>query len=356
MSSFSAILHNRATKEQNPVTVFPEPGSIRIAGLLHSQVWLPAEVSSARHLPDGSVILQNGDLYLEVTDPVFAEALERSFSNKRLFRRSFFDRIGVAGCLLVLFLLILPLIAAYIWVVPNVADNAAQKISPETEKQIGDAWFESLTAAYKIDSSKTRLVQQFYDSLGFGGAYKMTITVVNEPVVNAFAVPGGHIVVFDSIIGLMDAPEQLAGLLAHEASHIQLKHSIRAIYRELANNLFFTLLSGGQGDLSALVAQHGGQLAGLSYSRQLELEADENGMKLMKKSGIPLRGIPALFEKMSATAKGESSVPNFLSTHPAMEERIRRAKEWIDKNGGPAEQTPAPLQRIWADLTAKNGW
>lgn len=353
MSSFPALLHNRATKEQTSVTVYTESGALRIGSELKTLRWLPGDLDSARRLPDGSVILQNGDLYLEVADPAFAAALERSFGNKRLFRRSFFDRIGVAGCLLFLFLVIIPLIAAYIWVVPAVADSAAQKVSPETERQIGEAWFGSLTASYKVDSAKTRLAQQFYDSLGFGGEYRMKITVVKEPVVNAFAVPGGNIVVFDSIIGLMDAPEQLAGLLAHEASHIQLKHSVRAIYRELANSLFFTLVLGGQGDLTGMVAEHGSQLAGLSYSRQLELEADENGLKLLAQSGIPQRGIPDLFEKMNASAGGESSVPTFLSTHPALEERARLARERIAKNAAPDESIPAPLQRIWEEIKSR---
>lgn len=354
MSSYPAFLHNRATKEQTPVTVYTETGALSIHGDMKTLRWLPGDLNAARRLPDGSVILQNGELYLEVTDPAFAAALELSFGNKRLFRRLFFDRIGVAGCLLFLFLVIIPLIAAYIWVAPAVADSAAQKVSPETEQQIGETWFKSLTATYETDSAKTRLVQQFYDSLGFGGVYRMKITVVKEPVVNAFAVPGGNIVVFDSIIGLMDAPEQLAGLLAHEASHIQLKHSVRAIYRELANSLFFTLLFGGQGDLTGIVAEHGSQLAGLSYSRQLELEADENGLKLLEQSGIPQRGIPDLFEKMKAAADGASGMPTFLSTHPALEERIRIARERIAKDAAPAERSvPAPLQRIWEEIKGR---
>jgi predicted Zn-dependent protease len=223
--------------------------------------------------------------------------LERSFPKNKLFRQTFFDRIGVAGCLLVVVGILLPLLALYFFVAPKIAESAARRVSPEIEKQIGDAWFHSLTATYKTDTAKTRLVQSFYDSLGYGGDYQMRITVVNEPVVNAFAIPGGYIVVFDSILGIMDAPEQLAALLAHEASHVQLKHSTRSIFRELANSLIFNLILGDYGDLSAVVARHGDQLAGLSYSRSLELEADANGLRLMQSSGIPLRGMPDLFEK-----------------------------------------------------------
>ena len=216
-------------------------------------------------------------------DPAFAPALERALGGKKLFRRSFFDKIGLAGCLLSVLFLVLPLLAAFFWAGPWLADRASQNVSPEVERQIGESWYRALTATYQIDSARTRLVQQFYDSLDYGGDYTMRITVVREPVVNAFAVPGGYIVVFDSIIGLMDAPEQLAALLAHEASHVQLRHSTRAIFRELANNMIFSL----------------------------------------------------------------------LSTHPALEERIRICTEQVQATGSGALQVRPGLQRVWEQLKAK---
>jgi len=351
---YSATFHDRNSNTATPATVRTEPGVLFIQfenGQIHD--WTLSDLDSARALDDGSVILQNGKHFLEVTDPGFRAGLERSFPKNKLFRETFFDRIGVVGCLLVVAGILLPLLALYFFVAPKIAESAAGKVPPEIEKQIGDAWFHSLTAAYKTDTAKTRRVQTFYDSLGYGGDYHMRITVVNEPVVNAFAIPGGHIVVFDSILGIMDAPEQLAALLAHEASHVQLKHSTRSIFRELANSLIFNLIFGDYGDLSAVVAQHGDQLAGLSYSRSLELEADANGMLLMQSSGIPLRGMPDLFGKMKTVFEensANSDVPNFLSTHPSLDERMRVIEEKIESQEGVRSEVPERLQLLWADI------
>lgn len=351
---YSATFHDRNLNTATPATVRTEPGVLFIQfenGQIHD--WTLSDLDSARALDDGSVILQNGKQFLEITDPGFRAGLERSFPKNKLFRQTFFDRIGVIGCLLVAVGILLPLFALYFFVAPKIAESAAGKVSPEIEKQIGDAWFHSLTASYKTDTAKTRWVQAFYDSLGYGGDYQMRITVVNEPVVNAFAIPGGHIVVFDSILGIMDAPEQLAALLAHEASHVQLKHSTRSIFRELANSLIFNLIFGDYGDLSAVVAQHGDQLAGLSYSRSLELEADANGMRLMQSSGIPLRGMPDLFGKMKTVFEensANSDVPNFLSTHPSLDERMRAIEEKIESQEGARSKVPERLQRLWTDI------
>lgn len=350
---FSATLHDRNLNNFSPVTVRTEPGVLFIEyenG--HIIDWTLSDLDSARALDDGSIILQNGKQFLETTDPGFRNGLERSFPRHKLFRHTFFDRIGVMGCLLTLLVVLLPFLALYFFVAPKIAESAANKVPPEVEKQIGDTWFRSLTATYKTDTAKTRLVQQFYDSLGYGGDYEMRITVVQEPVVNAFAVPGGHIVVFDSILGIMDAPEQLAGLLAHEASHIQLKHSTRSIFRELANSLIFNLIFGDYGDMSTIVAQHGDQLAGLSYSRSLELEADANGLELMQTGGIPLRGIPDLFRKMKTALKHENSgeIPNFLSTHPSMEERLKIAESMIRAKGEASPEVREGLNKIWLEI------
>jgi Zn-dependent protease with chaperone function len=350
---FSATLHDRQLPNATPVTVRAEPGVLFLetdSGQIHD--WTLGDLQSARALDDGSVILQSGRQFLEVKDPDFRRALDRSFPQNRLFRQSFFDRIGVVGCLFVILGMLLPIILLYLFVAPRLAERAAVRISTETERQIGDAWFSSLTAAYSIDTAQTRLVQQFYDSLGYGSDYSMRITVVEEPVVNAFAVPGGQIVIFDSILGIMDAPEQLAGLLAHEASHVQLKHSIRSIFRELANNLLFSLLLGDYGDLSVIIARQGDQLAGLSYSRRLELEADENGIRLMIAGGIPPRGMPDLFKKMQSalSTEGSDGVPNFLSTHPSLEERLQVAAEKIAVSGNVPDIIPEDLRRIWAEI------
>ncbi|MBK7938425.1 MAG: M48 family metallopeptidase [Lewinellaceae bacterium] len=350
-SGFKAILHDRNSGASAPVVVRPGPGVLFIE-LADSRIldWTLPDIDSARALDDGSVILQNGRRFLEVTEPSFRSALERSFPKNKLFQQTFFDRIGVGGCLISFALIILPIWGLYSWLLPVLAERAAQKVPSDVEKQIGEAWFQSVGSIYRVDSAKTRIVQQFYDALAFESDYDIRISVVNEPVVNAFALPGGHIVVFDSMIGIMDAPEQLAALLAHEASHIQWKHSTRTLFRGLANNLLFSIVLGNYGDVSTIVAQHGEQLAGLAYSRSLEQEADEKGLELMAAARIPLRGMPDLFRKMNTTAADGELVPTFLSTHPGITDRIQTTEDLIrSKNAGAGIISPE-LQQIWQEL------
>lgn len=352
---FRGILHNRDANQSAPVTVRLEPGMMVIQPEFGpSTEWLLADLQSARKTADGLVIVQSGRQFLEVEEPGFVADLERIFPGNRLFRQGALDKIGVMGCLTAILLVLGLMLAAYFWLVPFVVDQAARKVPPDVERQVGDSWYEALTAEYKPDTAKTRWVQNFYDSLGYTGHYSIRITVVQEPVVNAFALPGGRIVVFDGILRIMDRPEQLAALLGHEASHVELRHSTRAIFRELANSLFFSLFLGDYADISTIIAQQGDQLAGLSYSRSLELEADAHGFQLMQQSRVPTAGMRDLFQKMkdSEAGSGVSDVPNFLSTHPSLEERVRVVEEKIAAEGTTADSVPPVLQRIWRKLKA----
>jgi Zn-dependent protease with chaperone function len=354
MLLFSGILHDRQQFKQYAASVRPTPGLllIQIETETGPQTleWTLQDIVSAKSHDNGQVILQSGKKFLDITDPDFKEALKYSFPGNRLFKHGFFDRIGTIGCVASLLLATLPIFALYFWGAPYLADKAAQQVPIEQEEKIGNLLYSNLTAQYSIDTSKSALVQQFYENLGYQCDYNIRITVVHEPVINAFAVPGGHIVVFDSILGIMDAPEQLAALLAHEANHVALKHSTRSIFRQLANSLLISIFLGDYGDLSVIIAQQGIQLAGLSYSRQLEIEADSNGLDWMEQHGIPMQGMPALFRKMESSIGTESgdSMPDFLSTHPSIKERIELAEKRIQskKNGN---ISPA-LQGIWENI------
>jgi len=355
---YAARYYDRQNLKEYLATVWLQPGTlfVQIETEAGNQTleWGASNLHSIETHPDGQVIVQNGKQFVEVKDFYFKGDLERNFQGKKLGKRGFFDRIGLGGCLIGLLIVTLPFIAAYIWVIPVLVNEAADKVPVDVEEKMGDTWFQSLTAQYTIDSSRTRLIQEFYDSLHYGGAYDMRISFVNEPVVNAFAMPGGHIVVFDSILQIMDAPEQLAALLAHEASHVQLKHSTRAIFRKMATTIAIVTIFGDFRTVAGLIAQQSDELAGLSYSRTLEMEADAHGLALMEAQAIPQQGMPDLFRRMESTIPKETSnqIPNFLSTHPALEERIQTTEQVAKKTNQPGVISPG-LVRIWQQLKSK---
>jgi predicted Zn-dependent protease len=355
---YSATLYDRQHLRQYTARVFLQQSAMVIhidtEGSRETLEWIEANIDSVQAHNDGQVIVQSGLRFLEVKDPYFFTDLQRHFPRKKFGKTTLFDRLGVAGLIVAMLLLILPLMAAYFWLVPWIAEQAAQKVSVAVERQIGEPIFQSLTASYQLDSAATTRVQAFYDSLHFGGPYPMKITVVREPVVNAFAVPGGNIVVFDAILSIMETPDELAALLAHEASHVLLRHSTRSIFRSMAANAVLATLLGDFGTITTLIATQGDKLSGLSYSRSLEQEADNQGLQLLEKSNLPLTGMPALFRHMQASTEAgapTTEVPNFLSTHPALENRIRATEEKI--KGKPTGRMHHSLEMLWQEIKAR---
>lgn len=354
MYSFQAKFYDRFAGTQSSARVEVQPAVLEIFLENGKKMeWILADLRSADD-HDGQVILQRGEQqFLEINDPQFRQVFERRMQASHLFRkRGFLDRVGVAGCLVSLALAIGLVVAFFFWGVPWLATRAADQVSPETEQKIGDAMVAPIIEKMPLDSTKTRLAQQFFDALNFGGPYKFRVSVVRMSDMNAFAAPGGRIVVFDSIIGMMDRPEELAALFGHEASHVLLRHSTRSVFRDLANSMTLALVVGDLGGVAGLAAEHANQLWGLSYSRDLEIEADENSFKLISAAGVPPSGMVSLLEKMqhnlqkSGIAEGKS----FFNTHPSTAERIELVQQKIKNlNDAPTAVRPE-LEEIFKKL------
>ncbi|HET6621416.1 MAG TPA: M48 family metallopeptidase [Dongiaceae bacterium] len=164
--------------------------------------------------------------------------------------------------------------------------------------------------------------------------------VVKQADVNAFAVPGHRIVVFSGLIDHAASPEMVAGVIAHELGHVQLHHPMRGLIQQLGMGAVLTLIFGD----SSLAGM--GQLAlALSYSRDMEREADQRGIALLKKAGIRADGMAAFFGVIKADmGKGMfSKLPEFLSSHPDLDARIAATRQ-------PATGAPAMSDDDWQAL------
>ncbi len=146
--------------------------------------------------------------------------------------------------------------------------------------------------------------------------------VVNVPLVNAFALPGGIMVFTRGLLDETGSPEEIAGIAAHELGHLAHDHSTRALYRSFAVALLVGVLFG---DLT------GGTLAGglaewlvnTGYSREIERDADAFALERLEAAGIGTEGLADFFARLEEK-HGEESGPLFglLSTHPATAERL----------------------------------
>jgi len=228
-----------------------------------------------------------------------------------------------------------------------VADVGLKLITPEYEAKLGDEMFQSAIPPTSIDGKRTAMMQSFANKLQLSEKYQIQVSVMKSEDINAFAVPGGHIVVYSGLIDRMQHYEELVALLGHEASHINQRHTTRAILKELSSKLFLIFFM-DVSQVGAILLLNADRLRGLSYSRKLEKEADEEGLKLMLKNKVNVKGMIKLFETLQQA--DTLSVPDILNTHPLTENRIRYTR----KNIRSARQTDAvvdpELQQLWINI------
>jgi predicted Zn-dependent protease len=152
------------------------------------------------------------------------------------------------------------------------------------------------------------------------------VRVFDAPEVNAFALPGGKIGVYTGLLKVAENPDQLAAVIGHEVAHVLAGHSAARVSNELAAQLGVTVLGQTTGVDPQLIGLGANLLLLLPYSRADESEADVLGLQYMAKSGFDPREAPKLWVNMSkqgGSKQGGGAPPEFLSTHPANETRIR---------------------------------
>lgn len=191
------------------------------------------------------------------------------------------------------------------------------------------------------------------------------ITIVDAPIPNAFALPDESIIVTAQLIAMAEQPDELAGVIAHEIAHIERNHVLKNIVSNMGAGIFFDIVVGG-GGIGQAVAVASVNLAGLSYSRDFEREADARGLDYLDAADIDTAGLARMFDHLRTAAEGdvEGAIPALLSTHPDTATRGADARarsrpglaqplteqEWrvvrsaCGSGGGPALPAPAAAQ------------
>jgi predicted Zn-dependent protease len=186
---------------------------------------------------------------------------------------------------------------------------------------------------------------------GLGNARSdFTVALLNSPVNNAFAIPGGYIYVTRQLAALMNNEAELAGVLGHEVGHVAARHSAKRQKAATRNSIIGAvgaLLSGvllgdgGFGQLGQRVFSQGSQLLTLQFSRSQELEADALGISYLKRAGYDPRAMATVLESLGrqtaleARLRGNGNqVPEWASTHPDPASRVRDALSRAGANPG----------------------
>ena len=349
-----------ATYNHLPVTVILSPVTLTIRYTDENNQqqdihWLGDHIKQLEETTNGYMLHYTGpggeNSNLQFSSQELLQAIKKNFRHQkftgnapaRAFNSVLSKMVLIAGIICGLILI------GYSWIAPWLGGKVANSFSKETEISLGQEMYEATIAAYEVDSVKTRLLNQFYKQLHYQTGYPINITVVKSPEVNAFAVPGGHIVVFDAILDNMKTTEELAALLGHEASHIALRHSLNNMFKSLSRQMFLTLIFGSDAGITSILVQNADRLKGLEYSRELETEADNNGMKLMHENKVDTEGMVRLMNLLNDATKGGSLAVNFLSTHPVFDKRVANVKAQL-RNYPSAPTADSTLQTTFHAL------
>ncbi|MDH5741698.1 MAG: M48 family metallopeptidase [Nitrospira sp.] len=177
--------------------------------------------------------------------------------------------------------------------------------------------------------------------------YTFRVSVVDSPVVNAFAAPGGYIVVYKGLLQFTKSPAELAGVLAHEIEHVVYRHVTRMLLQQASLGVVLGAVTGDLNGAMTLGVQAASILGGLAYSRDAEEEADRAAFKLLIAARIDPRGLVSFFERLQGN-HFQAKLSKYLSTHPPFEDRIQALK--VAGTGMPER----PLQLItpveWGEM------
>lgn len=255
---------------------------------------------------------------------------------------------------------------------PSLGDASSALISPQLEKQIGESFLKQINANLRtVDDPliKYYVTNQLYNLAQHSNLREaiLSVVVIDNPNINAFAAPGGVIGINLGLILAAEDVHEYSSVMAHELAHLSQRHFARGVEEQrrqtlptLASMIAALLLGAAGGGDAALAAistvQAVSQAQQLRFSRDREQEADRIGMNTMVRAGMDPNATSRMFERMQRTYRFTRKPPEFLLTHPLSETRIADARNQA-MNYAPREYEPSldyQLMRIRTEVHFRN--
>lgn len=228
---------------------------------------------------------------------------------------------------------------------PELGNSASNVLSNIEEREYAEGLIRQMRAYELLNEDP--LISDFFSDMGYNLAASsdqpeaaFTFVVLDQPVINAFAAPGGVIALYSGLILMADTQDEVAGVLSHEIAHVTQLHMYRAFEKAKTVNVLtmlamlgLVLASGGDGEViqgALMGSQAVAAQARINFTRHNEVEADRVGIRTLSAAGYDPQGMADFFEKMGQTsrANGEGP-PEFLRTHPVSVNRVAEAKSRI---------------------------
>ncbi len=228
---------------------------------------------------------------------------------------------------------------------------AVSRIPVEWEQKLGESAYRDFLAhqdvvkegpgVAAVEEMTHRLTEQIQNN-----PYKFQVTVVKSDVINAFALPGGYVVVFTGLMKKAENGEEVAGVLSHELNHVLQRHGLERIVKSVGLMTVVAIVFGNQQGLIGMMKQLGVELLTLKFGREQETEADLKGLELLQRAKIDPSGMIRFFERLSEKDEGRME---WLSTHPMSAARAERLK--AERTALP-KTLPEPFSFDWKQVQA----
>lgn len=209
-------------------------------------------------------------------------------------------------------------LALGIWQYDAVVAWTAAQMSPENELRLGRSIMDGVRREGHLVETAVALdtIRSIGGRLTRNSTRKYEWHLKDDPSVNAFAIPGGFVVVHAGLVHAADSADELAAVLAHEIQHVEQRHTLQALLYQLGWATALTLVLGDPSTLTTLLLL---QVGNLKFSRDLEAAADAGAVAALQDAGVPPEAMAQFFRKLAA---GGGTAPAWLSTHPATSDRI----------------------------------
>lgn len=230
---------------------------------------------------------------------------------------------------------------------PDIGDSSGSAVSPEFERRLGKAFMRSVRQHAKIVTDPE--VESYIESIGYklaansdNNTLAFTFFVVDSPDINAFAAPGGVIGVNSGTILNSRSESELAGVIAHEISHVTQRHMARQFEQAgqfslpraaaLLGAILIGIANPEAGAAALTIVTGVSAQAQINFTRANEEEADSVGIQLLARSGYDPQGMPSFFERLQQKSEYyQGNAPEFLRTHPLTTSRIAESKARASK-------------------------
>ncbi|MDF3416157.1 M48 family metallopeptidase [Sulfitobacter sp. M57] len=244
--------------------------------------------------------------------------------------------------------------------VPLLADNLAGFIPPAGERALGEATFGQIREA--MDETGLNPLQICEGPEGRAALealvqrlnpdsemrHDISLSVLDHDMVNAFALPGGFVVLFRGLIEAAEGPDELASVLAHEIGHVVSRDPTRHALRSAGSIGILGLLFGDfAGGAAVLFLTE--RLISAQYSQAAETAADEFAHRMLAQAGINPGALGDMFATMREEGGDANGVIAHLLSHPALDARIKAAHAQVDAG---AVYTPSMSKADWAAVQA----